>query len=290
MPDARSPVVRFTPRGRAESVPPAGLKPWPTAACVRPALVVVPAHDEAPSLPGVIADLHAWCPGVPVLVVDDGSRDGTWRAAESSGAAWLRFDARLGVGSAVAAGFRYAARHGIDRVVRVDGDGQHSARDAAAMLDALDRGDADAVLGSRHADGRRREGPLGRRLAQHLLARLLSIITGDRVSDPTCGCGAFGPRAAALLADHHPSGYPEPELRLLLRRHELRVVEFPIASRPRTAGRSTLTTARLWLAAARVALAMIVVPLRERQLAGALACDPRADYPAGRSRRADRRA
>jgi hypothetical protein len=231
---------------------------------VRPALVVVPAHNEAVSVPGVIEDLHAWCPGVPVLVVDDGSRDGTWRAAASAGATWLRFDTRLGVGTAVAAGFRYAARLGIDRVVRVDGDGQHAARDAAAMLRRLERGDADAVLGSRYMDGQRRDGPVGRQLAQHMLSRLLSIITGERVSDPTCGCAAFGPRAAQLLADEHPSGYPEPELHLLLRRHRLRVVEFPIASRPRTAGRSTLTTARLWLAAARVALAMVVVPLRDR--------------------------
>jgi hypothetical protein len=65
-----------------------------------------------------------------------------------------------------------------------------------------------------------------------------------------------------LLAEHHPAGYPEPELHLLFRRSGLRVVEHPIQSHPRTAGHSTLTTARLWLAAARVALAMIVVPLR----------------------------
>ncbi len=126
------------------------------------ALVVVPAHDEARSLPGVLADLHAWCPGVRVLVVDDGSRDGTWRVAESQGAAWLRFDARLGVGGAMAAGFRYAARHGCAAVVRVDGDGQHAARDAAALLERLETGATDVVLGSRYALGRPRDGALAR--------------------------------------------------------------------------------------------------------------------------------
>ncbi len=85
------------------------------------------------------------------------------------------------------------------------------------------------------------------------------------MTDPTCGCAAFGPRAVDLLADRHPSGYPEPELHLLSRRSGLRVVEHPIEARPRTAGHSTLTTARLWGAAARVALAMVVVPLRDHQ-------------------------
>jgi hypothetical protein len=131
------------------------------------------------------------------------------------------------------------------------------------MLQALEARELDAVLGTRYAGRRRREGAIGRRVAQQLLAALLSWITGEHVSDPTCGCAAFGPRAIGLLADHHPSGYPEPELRLLLSRHALRVAEFPIAARPRTAGRSTLTTARLWMAAARVALAMAVVPLRQ---------------------------
>jgi glycosyltransferase involved in cell wall biosynthesis len=253
---ARSSVARSPARLR--------IVPAPRPLASPRALIVVPAHDEAASLPGVLADLRAWCPGVDVLVVDDGSRDGTWRVAEAHGAAWLRFDARLGIGGAMAAGFRYAVRHGCTRVVRVDGDGQHAARDAAALLERLDAGGIDVVIGSRYSEGRAREGSAPRRLAQSLLARLLSWMTGEPVTDPTCGCAAFGPRAVDLLAEHHPSGYPEPELHLLFRRSGLRVLERPIESRPRTAGHSTLTTARLWLAAARVGLAMVVVPLRDR--------------------------
>ena len=247
-------VVALSPRLRAVPAPRRAAAPRP--------LVVVPAHDEARSLPGVLADLRAFCPGAPVLVVDDGSGDGTWRVAEAHGAAWLRFDARLGVGGAMTAGFRYAARHGCAPVVRVDGDGQHAAGDAAALLERLERDAVDVVLGSRYAFGRRRDGSVPRQLAQALLASLLSWLTSERVTDPTCGCAAFGQRAVDLLAEHHPSGYPEPELHLLFRRSGLRVVEHPIQARARTAGHSTLTTARLWGAAARVALAMVVVPLR----------------------------
>jgi hypothetical protein len=82
------------------------------------------------------------------------------------------------------------------------------------------------------------------------------------VTDPTSGFSAFGPRALRLLADEHPTGYPEPEMRLLFSRHALTVVEIPVEARPRLGGRTSLTVLRLAVAGARVLLAMLIVPLR----------------------------
>ena len=75
----------------------------------------------------------------------------------------------------------------------------------------------------------------------------------------------FAPSARArlrLLTAHHPGGYPEVELRLLLHRHGLTVSEVPIHQRPRLAGRTTLTPGRLVVAAARIAFAIALTPLR----------------------------
>jgi hypothetical protein len=83
-----------------------------------------------------------------------------------------------------------------------------------------------------------------------------------RVTDPTSGMWAFGPRAIRLLSRHHPTGYPEPELLLLLHRNGLRFEEIPIRMRPRTAGSTSLTWARKSVALGRTALAVMVVPLR----------------------------
>ena len=74
----------------------------------------------------------------------------------------------------------------------------------------------------------------------------------------------LGPRAIRVLAEHHPTGYPEPELRLFLSRNALSVVEVPVRSRPRLGGRTSLTARRLTAAGARVALAMLIVPFRCR--------------------------
>jgi hypothetical protein len=68
----------------------------------------------------------------------------------------------------------------------------------------------------------------------------------------------------ALLGEHHPTGYPEPELRLFLNRNALRVIEVPVGQRPRFGGTTSLTAGRLTAASARVLLAMIIVPLRCR--------------------------
>jgi hypothetical protein len=66
-------------------------------------------------------------------------------------------------------------------------------------------------------------------------------LTRRPVTDPTSGFYALGPRAMRLLSEHHPTGYAEPELRLLLCRNELAVVEVPVEPRPRLAGRTSLT-------------------------------------------------
>ena len=91
---------------------------------------------------------------------------------------------------------------------------------------------------------------------------VLTVLTGRRVTDPTSGLWAFGPKAVSMLADHHPSGYPEPELRLFLSRNRLRAMEIPVTTRARPAGQTSLTARRTSAAMARLLLHLVVVPLR----------------------------
>lgn len=224
-------------------------------------LGVIPAHNEAYNLPAVIDELRRAYPSMQLLVIDDGSTDGTRSLLRDLDVAWLGWSSRRGIGAAIRAGLMYASRLGFDVVVRVDADGQHSGDDIASLLRPIWSGDAEVVLGTRYA----RETQSGRwlvRLFQRGLAGCLSVATGGRVTDPTSGFCVFGPRAVDLLAEHHPDGYPEPELRLFLSRNGLRVMEVPVASRERLSGRTSLTFARVLLAAAHVALAIVVVPFR----------------------------
>jgi glycosyltransferase involved in cell wall biosynthesis len=225
-----------------------------------PLLVIVPAHNEAASLPSVVAELRATLPHADLLVVDDGSNDGTPALLSSAGVASLRFPRRVGLGTAVRAGLVHGFSRGYRVVVRMDGDGQHDARDIPPIIEPLARG-ADVVVGTRFQSPSW-AAATPRRLVQRGLSTVLSRVTGQRVTDPTSGFCAFGPRAVALLTSRHPAGYPEVELRLLLHREGLDVREVPVRERPRLAGRTTLTPTRLALAAARAAYAIARAPWR----------------------------
>jgi len=209
----------------------------------------------------VVAQLRSQQPDLDILVVDDGSTDETSALLPQLGVRWLRFPERLGIGGAMRAGLRYAVRLEYDVVVRLDGDGQHDVREIDDLLAPLGDG-ADVVLGSRYSAGHHGSGRTP--ILKGALAFCLSRLTGRRVTDPTSGFCAFGRRAIAILAEHHPTGYPEPELQLFLSRNKLAVVEVPVSDRPRLSGTTSLTARRATAAGARVLLAMIVVPLRGR--------------------------
>jgi glycosyltransferase involved in cell wall biosynthesis len=210
----------------------------------------------------VIAELRQARPEVVTLVVDDGSDDATSDLLPALGIPWLRLDQHLGLGGAMRAGLRWASLLGHDTVVRLDGDGQHQPEEIDRLLAALRAGAADAVQGTRYAGAGGYHSTRARRLGQRALAGVLSRLTGRPVTDPTSGFWAFGPRAVRLLGEHHPSGYPEPELLLFLHRNGLRVAEVSIEMRRRLAGRTSLTAPRVGLALARLLLITLVAPLR----------------------------
>lgn len=226
-------------------------------------LVLVPARDEARSLPDVVRLLRAAQPAAGILVVDDASTDATAQLLPTLGVEWLCLCEHTGVGGAIRAGLRHAMRRGYDTVVRVDGDGQHPADQIDRVLAPIRSGEADAVIGSRYRQAAGYRTPGWRRLAQRGLAAWVSATAGRRITDPTSGFWAFGPRAVRLLASHHPAGYAEPELLLLLAHNGLRVVEVPIEMRRRMTGRTSLTGGRLGLVGARTVLALLILPLRK---------------------------
>ncbi len=225
-------------------------------------IAVIPAYNEATTLPGVVAELRELHPQLEIMVVDDASVDGTGELLPSLGIWWLQLAQHLGLGGAMRAGLRYARILGFDSVLRLDGDGQHLPDHVQRLLEPIATGQADAVVGSRFSLPGGFRSSLVRRTLNRAIGVALSQLTRQPVTDPTSGFWAFGPRALRLLGDHHPRGYSEPELYLFLFRNGLDVLEVPVDMRCRQGGRSTLTLPRAALALARTALVLLVVPRR----------------------------
>jgi glycosyltransferase involved in cell wall biosynthesis len=205
---------------------------------VKRTLIIIPALNEEESLPATLKELREVVDDVDVVVVDDGSTDGTAEAARRTGAVSAQLPFTLGVGGAVRVGLHYAQRYGYDRAVVIDADGQHDPAGINTLLDALDRG-ADMAIGSRFAAGDD-DYPVGRtrRQAMRFLAAIVRGITGQRYSDVTSGFRAFDRPVIELLAREYPVEYlaDTVEALLIVRYAGFRVDEVPINMRPRAGG------------------------------------------------------
>lgn len=203
-------------------------------------LILIPAYNEELCVDRVVASVKAVYPGAPVVVLDDGSWDGTANVARSAGAEVLQLPHHLGLGGAVQMGYRFAFERGFERVVRVDGDGQHVAADIPKLLKVMAEGDYDMVTGSRFLEPNGYDAPPLRRFGSRIFSWVLRPILGQSITDPTSGFVAVNRRALEVFSRSFPLEYPEIEALVVLRRKQMRHREVAVRMLPRLAGRSTI--------------------------------------------------
>jgi len=204
-----------------------------------PLLVLIPCYNEELAIGVTVAQVQAVV-DAPVLVVDDGSWDGTANVAAAAGAEVLQLPHHLGLGGAVQMGYRFAFEHGFERVVRVDGDGQHVPEEIPRLLERLDSGGFDLVTGSRFLEENDYPVEPMRRLGGLIFSAILRPILGQRITDPTSGFIAVNRRALEVFSRSFPLEYPEIEALVVLKRKALRFCEVPARMRQRIAGVSTI--------------------------------------------------
>jgi glycosyltransferase involved in cell wall biosynthesis len=227
-------------------------------------LIIIPAYNEAKSIEIVIQEIRNHFSQGDILVVNDGSTDRTSEKARGSGVVVLDLPFNLGIGGAMQAGYRYAYEKGYDIAVQVDGDGQHDPKEIPKLLEILEKKEADMTLGSRFVGVPSYKGSVMRKIGISILAKTISIITGQKVTDPTSGFRAANRRAIQLFTRNYPQDYPEPEVLVLLSQYGLKMKEVPAALYQREYGESSITRIRSIYYMIKVLLAIFVTRVRKR--------------------------
>ena len=185
--------------------------------------------------------VRATLPDVPILVVDDSSLDATVMVAQANGAQVLSLPHHLGLGGAVQAGYKLAFELGYDFVIRVDGDGQHDARDIPRIFETLQKSGCEMVIGSRFLNGDAPYTSLIRSLGIRFFRLILRPILGKDVKDPTSGFVGVNRNALQVFSKSFPLEYPEIEALVVLQRKAFRFEETPCRFHPRRTGKSSIT-------------------------------------------------
>jgi glycosyltransferase involved in cell wall biosynthesis len=203
--------------------------------------VIVPAHNESPTIQSVVRDIHAAVPAADILVVDDGSVDGTSDLARDAGARVLRIEKNGGKGRAIRAGVGATTA---DILVFIDADGQDDPGEIPAMLAAVGD-DVDLVLGSRFVGTFNHGAITGFNLVGTKGINAISrLLFRSGVTDPCAGFRAVR-RDSLLAVDPKADGYDiEVDVVFRILRAGGKVVEVPAVRSARVAGRSGLSSLR----------------------------------------------
>ena len=213
------------------------------------AVVIVPTYNERENILKLIDAVLAQSPILEVLVVDDGSPDGTGalvdeRAAVDSRVHVIHREKKLGLGTAYLAGFKWALARPYEFIFEMDADFSHDPQHIPQFLDSIEN--ADLVIGSRYRDGRVTvvNWPIGRLLLSYFANVYARFVTGLPIFDTTAGYKCFRRKVleSVDLNDVRSNGYAfQIEMHFRVWRQNFRIVEIPIVFVDRTEGTSKMS-------------------------------------------------
>jgi hypothetical protein len=205
---------------------------------LQPLVIVIAALNEADNIGAVLDEVPHQIADLPVslLVIDDGSTDGTTEVAQRHGALVCTLKVNRGHGVALRLGYRIAREGGARYIGTLDGDGQWDPADLPAMVALLESGQADFVLGSRQL-GQTENTDAFRNLGVKFFARVISQLTGSRITDTSSGLRLMQAGLTGTVTQTQPQ-YQTSELLIGALLQGYRVAEVPTVMRQRLSGES----------------------------------------------------
>tara|TARA_B100000579_G_scaffold419128_1_gene417407 strand:- start:438 stop:1145 length:708 start_codon:yes stop_codon:yes gene_type:complete len=202
-------------------------------------LVIIPTYNEDKIIGDVIINLKKYFSKVKIVIIDGYSTDSTVKIAKQSGAETILIDNYFGIGLAIEAGIKKAKLENFDFLIRVDGDGQHPAKDVKNLFDNAVENNIDLTIGSRFLDKSDYQPNNIRALSIKLLSKLIKIFYKVEVKDCTSGCQIFNKRLITELAQDENFEYSEVGVICKTAKIKFSIKEYFINMQERKTGQSS---------------------------------------------------
>jgi len=228
-------------------------------------LIIIPAFNEAGAIARLLEEIQTAFPQADRVVINDGSHDLTEENALKTKTFVATLPFNLGIGGAVQTGFQIAHDENYDVAIQVDGDGQHDPVYIRDLVKPILEGKLDLCVGSRFLGNLPGyQSTLARRTGIRFFCRLLELLTGLYLTDPTSGFRATSKKLIKVFADFYPVDFPEPEAIKIAKRHGAKIGEIPVQMRERQGGRSSIRHLATLYYMAKVTFAIFIDLLKKK--------------------------
>lgn len=226
-------------------------------------LIIIPAFNEESNIKKTVTSIRKDAADFDYIIINDCSGDRTRQICEEEGYPVINLPINLGIGGAVQTGYKYAWKHGYDVAVQVDGDGQHDPGFLRVMAEHLVEHELDMVIGSRFIEKEGFQSSKIRRIGILFFSKLIYVLTGAKITDPTSGLRMVGRNVMALFSEDYPRDYPEPESVVAVLRRKMKVEEIPVVMKAREGGVSSISMKKSVYYMIKVTLAMLIERIRK---------------------------
>ena len=226
-------------------------------------LIIIPAFNEEGNLEKTVNDIKTNAPDFDYVIINDCSTDKTLEMCRKHGFSYLNLPVNLGIGGAVQTGYRYAYYHGYDIAVQFDGDGQHSAEHLGNMVSTLLETNSDMVIGSRFIEKEGFQSSGLRRIGIKYFTRLIKILTGKTITDPTSGMRMVNRKLLEKFTAEYPKDYPEPESVVTILSERYKVTEIPVIMNERGEGVSSISLKNSVYYMIKVSFAILIARMKK---------------------------
>jgi len=229
-------------------------------------LIVVPAYNEQESIQQTIQEIFMSSLPLSAVVINDGSSDLTAHKVSQTKALLISLPFNLGIGGAVQTGFKFAKEHDFDLVVQVDADGQHDTSFLEVLIEPVLNNEVDMSIGSRFIPPYTGyQSSFVRRIGINFFARLISFLTGYKITDPTSGFRAYNKKMINVFAQYYPHDFPEPEAIVVAGRYRARIKEVPVVMRKRFSGQSSIRYFKTLYYMIKVTIAILLGRVKQKR-------------------------